>query len=313
MRRSAQVDTKGLSYQDVLTKADHGDIECLYQSGLMHHYGQGVTKDPKRAFEDCMAVATQGHAGAQAYVAYSYHSGTLAVRRNYRKAFYWYTLSAEQGYRSAQFSLASMHLYAKGTHKNLGHAARWYKLAAQQGCAESCFQLSRAYRFGKGVLQNVTKSLEYLQKAAQGDVAVAQYLLGLEYLTAAYMRGDVDEGLKWVESAAENSYHDAEKLLSELSSFQVLNAKLAYVCGLPQDSLLPLRLKTLIRLEQTETPFFAEMADDLRDFITLNPKAGFHFLEDVAMLTAQAAQVAHENDEEIEAYRYETRVKHLTS
>jgi TPR repeat protein len=313
MTRSAQVDTKGLSYEDVLTKADIGDVECLYQSGLMHHYGQGVAQDAKRAFNDCFAAAEKGHAAAQAYVAYCCHSGSLAVRRNYRKAFYWYTLSAEQGYRSAQFSLACMHLYAKGTHKNLGRAACWYKLAAQQGCADSCFQLSRAYRIGKGVSKNIPISIEYLQKAAQGDVPGAQYLLGLEYLAGAHIRGDVDEGVKWLEIAADKSHKEAEKLLSELLSFQILNAKLAYVCGLPRDSLLPLRLKTLIRLEQTEIPLFAEMADDLRDFVTLNPKAGFHFLEDVAKMTTQAALVAHENDEEVEACRYETRAKHLTS
>ncbi len=80
----------------------------------------------RRPFALCLQAAEQGHAGAQAYVAYCYHTGQRPVRRSYRRALHWYRLSAEQGYMRAQFSLAWMYLLGRGSHKNLRRSAYWF-------------------------------------------------------------------------------------------------------------------------------------------------------------------------------------------
>lgn len=313
MTRSAQVDTKGLSYKVVLSRAADGDVECQYQAGLMHHYGEGVAKNKKKAFDFCLKAAEQDHAPAQAFVAYNYHHGRLAVRRNYRKAFHWYTLSAKGGYMKAQYSVANMHLNARGTHKNLRRAAYWYLKSAEQGCELSCFQLSQAYRLGKGVPKDIKKSTAFLKQAADRGVAVAQYLYGLEHIIGRNIQADMDEGLRWLEMAADQSHKGAIKSLAELTGFQPLDSRLAKICGFPGDCMFPLRLKTLIRMEQEKTALYGEMADDLRDFVAANPKAGFHFIDDVAKLAYLAAQEAHDNEEEVNACHYETIVRNLTS
>ncbi len=308
---NAQVDTNGLTYEQVLSRAASGDNECRYQAGLMFHYGTGVEKDAEQAFHYCQIAAEKGHVRAQAYVGHCYLHGKLYVKRNYRKAFHWYSISAKKGYAPAQYSLANFHMSGKGTHRSRRTALHWYEQAAAQDYPKALFQLARAHKLGKGLAQDDVKSLALLEKAAEGGYDSAQYLLGLELMVGNHIDADMDQALRWLDAAACQGHESAEKTLEELDEFHVLNPSLALFCGLPRDCRLPLRRKTLIRMEFTGKLIFPDMADDVSDFVSLNPEVGFHYLEDIAGLALQAADDAYEEGEIVIANHYQTKVRNF--
>ena len=50
------------------------------------------------------------------------------IRHDYSKAIDWYEKSAEQGFKSAQYSLYRMYLRGKGVAKDTKKAAKWIEM-----------------------------------------------------------------------------------------------------------------------------------------------------------------------------------------
>ncbi len=61
-----------------------------------------------------------------------YRNG-LGVDRNFKKAIYWFTKSANQGNNYAQYNLGIMYEYGQGVDQNTELAKYWYSLAAKSG------------------------------------------------------------------------------------------------------------------------------------------------------------------------------------
>ena len=83
-------------FENLLPKAETGDIESQYCLGNMYKNGKGVKQD-------------------------------------YLEAIKWYRMAAKQGYGWAQYNLAHMYAHGEGVKQNLQEAAKWYLMAAEQG------------------------------------------------------------------------------------------------------------------------------------------------------------------------------------
>ena len=82
----------------------------------LSEYGQGVEPDIQKAFEWYQKAANQGHALAQANLAYFYLLG-IVVEKDEKKAFELYEQAANQQLPAAIKSLAFMHMQGLGGNK----------------------------------------------------------------------------------------------------------------------------------------------------------------------------------------------------
>ena len=72
-------------------------------------------------------------------------------RKDYKEAFKWWSLSAEQGYAEAQFNLGLMYADGLGVAKDYAEAIKWLKLAAEQKFEAAQFQLETMH-FNENIL-----------------------------------------------------------------------------------------------------------------------------------------------------------------
>ena len=87
-------------------------------------------KDYKMAFEYYKLVAEQGDAFAQFKLGKFYHEGY--VEKNYSEAVKWYRKSAEQGHARAQNNLGVCYKNGQGVEKDEEEAVKWYRKSAER-------------------------------------------------------------------------------------------------------------------------------------------------------------------------------------
>ena len=78
-----------------------------------------------------------------------YHYG----KKDYKMAFKYYKLSADQGNSYGQKNLGDMYYTGEGTERDLKMAFKYYKLSADQGISCSQFAVGNMYYNGEGTKQ----------------------------------------------------------------------------------------------------------------------------------------------------------------
>ena len=133
--------------------------------GACYLFGRGVKKDPKKAVFYFQSAAQQGLASAQTHLGSCYYSGT-GVTKNYQQAFEWFKKAAEKGDVTAQDNLGSCYLLGHGTTQNHTAAVEWYKKAADKGNSSAQAHLGSCYLYGQGVPEDKDKAIYWYEKAA---------------------------------------------------------------------------------------------------------------------------------------------------
>ena len=121
-----------------------------------------------------------------------------------KKDFAETKLKAEQGDREAQYHLAELHEFGRGTTKDAAEAARWCRKAAEQGHAEAQFSLAQTLRIGDAVAPDMKEAFAWYMKAALQGNAAAEHALSVCYQEGEGVKADVNEARKWRLKAAEN-------------------------------------------------------------------------------------------------------------
>ena len=232
------------SYQDrdlqkaaaiIVTEAERGSSEAINLLGSITYQGDGVPKDPKKAFELWSGLAEQGDVHAQFNLGGCYYQGA-GVDKDEKEAVKWWMKSAEQGDGMAQCNLGFCYEHGVGVGKDEKEAVRWYTKSAEQGFESAKKALEKFYspvlvnmaelRDSKaqmvpgvlyyedeGVTQEdlETKKLhEALKKSAEQGDARAQFKLGVDYFTGVGAIQDYKEAAKWWTKAAEQGDADAQ-------------------------------------------------------------------------------------------------------
>ena len=96
--------TQQENINDLIKKAEQGDVEAQYNLGYYYHSGEGVEQSEKKALYWWQKAAKQGHANSQYNLGVNYGKG-YGVEQSYEKAIHWYTKAAEQGFVRAQNNL----------------------------------------------------------------------------------------------------------------------------------------------------------------------------------------------------------------
>ena len=122
--------------------------------------------------------------------------------------------AAEEGHADAQAKLAYMHMFHDDdVPLNLGEAVRWSRRAAEQGNAEAQSLLGFAYSIGRGVPQDEEEAVRWLRRAAEQGNADAQYRLGRMYERGLGVARDETAAARWLQQAAEQGHSDAQDRL----------------------------------------------------------------------------------------------------
>ena len=102
-----------------LPLADDGDLNAMYNVGLIFDEGLGVGVDKSQALRWYLPPAEAGDVAAQFNVAVIYDFGD-GVPENNKKALFWYTQAAQQADEQAQYNLGLMYATGEGTPTDIG-------------------------------------------------------------------------------------------------------------------------------------------------------------------------------------------------
>jgi len=119
----------------------------------------------KKSIKQVQKWVKKKKAWAQCHLGNKYDHGT-GVKKDVKRAFVLYSLSAEQGDANAQFCLGNMYGDGNGTKPDVKRAVELYTLSAEQGLARAQFNLGCLYATGQWVEQSFTTARKWFQKAA---------------------------------------------------------------------------------------------------------------------------------------------------
>jgi uncharacterized protein len=150
------------TFDQLIEKANAGDVATQFRLGEMYDYGEGVPQDYKEAANWYRMAAEQGHTKAQYRLAEMYNLGK-GVLKNYDNFYKWLRMAAEQGYAIAQFRLGAWYFFgsdvSQGYYKE---AFKWYRMAAEQGHTEAQYYLGVMYYDGKGVAVDYVEAYKWI-------------------------------------------------------------------------------------------------------------------------------------------------------
>lgn len=173
---------------------------------------------------DIRKKAESGDAAAQFELAQYYESEAGKARserrtlRDQKRAFDWYSRSAEQGFAKAQFNLGHMYILGQGVDQDKSQGVDWQVKAAEQGLAEAQFEIGLRYLSGAVLEQDLDSALDMFTEAANQHHVPAQKQLGTMYFQGAGVAKDLVQAHLWFSAAALNEDRAAQGYLSILES-----------------------------------------------------------------------------------------------
>jgi uncharacterized protein len=165
----------------LIKKANTGDVSAQFRLGEMYDNGEGIPQDYKEAAKWYRMAAEQEHtsirqeiqnsivlyhAKAQYRLGLMYLSGK-GVLKNYDELYKWIRMSAENGYASAQSRLGTMYYFGSASQGNYKEAFKWCRMAAEQGDTEAQYYLGVMYYDGKGIIVDYVEAYRWILLAGK--------------------------------------------------------------------------------------------------------------------------------------------------
>ena len=182
--------------------ADAGNADAQHQLALAYLKGNGVPKDPAKAFALIKQAAEQGHAEASGVLGYLYSAG-IGTKKDDVQAATWFRKGAEKGAAKAQLNLGRVLRTGRGVDKDEPQAFQWIQRAADQGLLEALVVQGETFYFGDhGQKKDYKKALVFLQTAAEAGNANAQNTVGLMFQYGQGVKSDRAQAEAWFRKAA---------------------------------------------------------------------------------------------------------------
>lgn len=212
-------------YGEIEKKAKSGDPKSEYDFGTIlsadpdyeNYYPRRSEPKAKDWFE---RAAEQGYRPAQRSLASIYAQMPL---KNLEKSLYWFSIWAKSGDASSQLEVADiLKEYPFMLMKNqLELRKEWLTLAANNGSAEAMLELGYFIRDNEG---NDDAALTWYMKSANKGYARGQLAVGLSLIH----KHDIQQAVKWLELAASNGNMSAQTALGQIyEEMEPLNQKRA--------------------------------------------------------------------------------------
>ena len=193
-------DTK--KFQQLLAKAQSGDVEAMFAVADDYFHGNGVEKNLLRSFEWTKKAAEAGSPKAMHNLALAYGDG-LGVEKDMSQYIAWTKKAAESDSLRSMLNLAIAYKDGLGVEKNPQQFSEWTKKAAEAGLPEAMFNLAIAYKDGLGVEEDMSQFFAWLKKAADVGLPKAMFTLAFAYKDGVGVEKDMSQFFAWMEKAAD--------------------------------------------------------------------------------------------------------------
>ena len=159
-------------------------------------------------------TASEGDVNSQLTLGYMYLYGTDGVNVDYKKAFEYYKMAAEQNDNVAINNLGSLYYSGIGTERNSLMAAQMFAKAADLGNVEAMVNLAFIYLSGYGISQNPKDAMKLFSQAAENNNPTANFMLGYAYFKGYIVDKDLRRGFDLIRKSANAGYDDGLYILS---------------------------------------------------------------------------------------------------
>lgn len=207
------------SLQVYLSKANNGDIEAKFISGILLQSKQ-TKQDSIKASEYLNSAAESGYAPAERAIAYELLDSTSSSY-NLNKGIEMLSKSAEHGHLRAKLELSNFYFEGKGVNidnekalKLLNEGLTGLFYIAKNENSKAQWVLGQLFISGSYLPQNIEQGKFWLKKSADANNAYGQYLYG-----ASFMNGDIKDyasAFYWISEANKKKLPESYALLAEL-------------------------------------------------------------------------------------------------
>lgn len=189
--------------QVTLADAEQGNAEAQFLLARAFLKGDGVPKNPTKAFLWMKKAADQGNADAIGGMGYFYSAG-VEVERDEVEAVRWFRQGAEKGSVRALLNLGLVTANGRGVPPDHAEGLRMIDEAAAKGLPEALTAQGETYFYGQfGRAIDYGKARESYRVAAEAGIAAAQNVLGVIYRDALGVKPDQETAILWFRRAAE--------------------------------------------------------------------------------------------------------------
>lgn len=186
------------------------------------------------------AMADDGYAPAQFYLAKLYETGVSGVVKNPAEARKWTARAAEGGDRSAMHNLALYDFRGEGGPQDLAAAAKWFRKAAEAGVVDSQYNLGLLYESGSGVERDLAQAYKWFSiAAAGGDAQARANAVELEPKLTPAQLAALDKEAGGYHPKSEIGAQAQASGASKIASAQRVLGKLGYYRGQPNGAATP--------------------------------------------------------------------------
>ncbi len=211
----AAAETIGID--DLMFSAQAGDASAQTRLGLMYATGDGMTRNPKKAFGWFERAAKAEFIDAQYYLGLAYHHGR-GVARDAAQARVWYESAARRGNAAAQCNLAILFLKGVEGGPDWVTAAYWFLQAASRKNEEAINNLRWLVKHRHSAPPETSDALAVYQRLAVGGDLDSMFLAGWCYEHGFGVAASHQEALRWyltAEKAGHLYAHDDAMRLRE--------------------------------------------------------------------------------------------------
>lgn len=161
--------------------------------------------------------AYDGKAEAQHDMGALYIAGREPVKKDMKRAVFWFEEAAKNGIANAKYNLGVLYHQGLGVDADLNKALDLYSQAADLNHPEAQYNLGIAYIGGIGYAYDPIKAAANFESAANAGVMEAAYNLGLIYENGLLGKPQPDEALMWYREAADKNSPEAKAALDQLA------------------------------------------------------------------------------------------------
>jgi len=187
--------------------AQEGNIDALYNIGVVHLEGAGVSRDETRALEYFgRALENAPSQDKESSLQYLIGLG-YCHNKNFFKALEWFHKAVIRENKDALFGIATLYQRGEGVSQDLIEALKWYKLAKKNGHPEAQDTIAET-QFINGLkfsaASNFVEAMKWYNKASKKNHGRAQHNIAVFHLNGEGVPKDPFEAIKWFKIAREN-------------------------------------------------------------------------------------------------------------
>ena len=193
-----------------------GDKFAYYLIGYFYYMGAGplLEQDHSEAEKRMLELYKEYDNGDAAQLLAELYAFS-EEKCDYKKAFEYATIAAEDDQERGYFVLGALYLNGWGVEKNVNLALDNYKMAAAHGDETAMNQIGFIFMGDEGIEENPEQSFYWFNEAAKKGSDVGMFNLGYCYKNGFGVETDVEQAAEWFKKSAELGYVDAMCELGE--------------------------------------------------------------------------------------------------